>query len=408
MKKLKLAILFGRIGPYHNARINSLLPYFDVTCIESNGQDGQHHWKNVSAGARFEKITLFQDDSYLQNVSPSVIKKKVFDALDSFKPDLLAITGWYEKVVLSTLLWGIENNVPRIMMTESNERDFQRKGPKEFIKKRILKCCHAGVAGGKLSKQYFEKLDFKYNPIGIYFDIVDNNHFKKGSAAARKTPDRLRKLLSVPENYFFTSCRFIPKKNIKTLLLAYAGYVKKVKKPWSLILAGDGPLKNEIIVWVKELGLENLVKMPGYIQYSQMPAYYGLAKVFILPSTTEQWGLVVNEAMAAGLPVLVSEKCGCAPDLVKAGVDGFQFDPNHPEEIRDLMIRVASDKVKLNAMGKQSQKIVGEWSPENFAKSVKKASDYAFKTKHLDFNYFDKVLLKLLIYCPNSIYKSSE
>ncbi|HTA76994.1 MAG TPA: glycosyltransferase, partial [bacterium] len=159
---------------------------------------------------------------------------------------------------------------------------------------------------------------------------------------------------------------------------------------------------------IRELGLNDLVKMPGYIQYNQLPTYYGLAKVFILPSTTEQWGLVVNEAMAAGLPVLVSEKCGCAPDLVKNGVNGFQFDPYDQEKLSDLMIRISGQKAKLNAMGKQSQRIVSEWSPENFGKSIKRAGEYAFKTNHLDFNYLDKILIKLLIYCPNFIYRSSE
>ncbi|HTA76471.1 MAG TPA: hypothetical protein VK791_04880, partial [bacterium] len=228
MKKPKITISFGRIGPYQHARVNSLLPHFEVTYLESNGDDKSHHWKNAGAGARYQKITLFKDDSYLQTVPPAVIKKKVFDTLDIFKPDVLAITGWYEKVALSMLLWGIEHNVPRIMMTESNEMDFQRKGIKEFMKRRILKCCHSGVAGGKLSKQYFEKLDFKYNPLGIYYDVVDNAHFQKGSALARKSAAKFRKSLELPENYFFTSCRFIQKKNLKTLLLSYADYAKKV------------------------------------------------------------------------------------------------------------------------------------------------------------------------------------
>ena len=84
------------------------------------------------------------------------------------------------------------------------------------------------------------------------------------------------------------------------------------------------------------------VILAGFKQYDELPAYYGLASAFVHASTTEQWGLVVNEAMASGLPVLVSDRCGCAPDLVEDGVNGFTFDPYDVEALAGLMQRVAA------------------------------------------------------------------
>ena len=81
------------------------------------------------------------------------------------------------------------------------------------------------------------------------------------------------------------------------------------------------------------LGLDNDVIFPGFIQYDELPAYYGLAKAFIHASTVEQWGLVVNEALAAGLPVLVSERCGCAPDLVREGRERLHLRPDRYQSI---------------------------------------------------------------------------
>ena len=81
--------------------------------------------------------------------------------------------------------------------------------------------------------------------------------------------------------------------------------------------------------------------MPGFKQYDELPIYYGLAGAFIHASTTEQWGLVVNEAMAAGLPVIVSERCGCAPDLVENGRNGFTFDPYDVDALTHLMLKMA-------------------------------------------------------------------
>ena len=109
--------------------------------------------------------------------------------------------------------------------------------------------------------------------------------------------------------------------------------------PWSLVLLGDGPLKSDLCRLISDLRLDACVHLPGFKQYHELPVYYGLASAFVHASTTEQWGLVVNEAMASGLPVLVSNRCGCAQDLVKEGVNGFTFDPCNVEQLAQLMLK---------------------------------------------------------------------
>src|SRR5207244_4064698 len=102
-------------------------------------------------------------------------------------------------------------------------------------------------------------------------------------------------------------------KNLPRLLEAFAGYRRLAgDAAWELVLLGDGPLRPELVALLKDLELDGHVLLPGFKQYDELPAYYGLAGAFIHASTTEQWGLVVNEAMASGLPVLVSDRCGCA------------------------------------------------------------------------------------------------
>ena len=133
----------------------------------------------------------------------------------------------------------------------------------------------------------------------------------------------LRQRLGLPERYFLASARFIEKKNLSGLLHAYAAYRRATPDdPWSLVVLGDGELRPELERLRGELGLDDVVSFPGYRSYQELPAYYGLASCFVHASTTEQWGLVVNEAMAAGLPVLVSNRCGCAANLVQE--DGVQ------------------------------------------------------------------------------------
>jgi glycosyltransferase involved in cell wall biosynthesis len=87
-------------------------------------------------------------------------------------------------------------------------------------------------------------------------------------------------------------------------------------------------------------------------------------------STTEQWGLVVNEAMAAGLPVLVSNACGCTPELVADGRNGYSFDPFDQKALATLLLRLAADDCDRQAMGNASREIVKRWSPDTFAEGL--------------------------------------
>jgi glycosyltransferase involved in cell wall biosynthesis len=133
------------------------------------------------------------------------------------------------------------------------------------------------------------------------------------------------------------------------------------------------------------------------MQYDTLPAYYGLASAFILPSVIEPWGLVVNEAMAAGLPVLVSERCGCAQDLVQRGRNGFTFDPCDIEDQASLMLRLSSmPETQRSAMGLASQEIISRWTPELFAQNLEKAAQAARTAPRRSVSVLDRVILWLL------------
>jgi glycosyltransferase involved in cell wall biosynthesis len=121
-----------------------------------------------------------------------------------------------------------------------------------------------------------------------------------------------------------------------------------------------------------------------------------LAQVYIHASTTDQWGLVVNEAMASGLPVIVSDRCGCAPDLVSEGDNGYTFDPYNVNQLAELMIKMDSNDVDIKAMGRTSQNIISNWSPERFAQNLIQASGAAIKRPLKNLNIVDKILLKAL------------
>jgi glycosyltransferase involved in cell wall biosynthesis len=114
---------------------------------------------------------------------------------------------------------------------------------------------------------------------------------------------------------------------------------------------------------------------------------------------SETWGLTVNEAMAAGLPVLVSERCGCARDLVVEGRNGFTFDPCDVEALSKLMLRLSSTpEDQREAMGRASQEIIARWTPETFAEGLWRAVGAAHAAPRPSLSALDRVLLRLLVH----------
>ena len=228
-------------------------------------------------------------------------------------------------------------------MSDSARHDEPRRRPREAAKRRVVRLFSSGVVAGDLHKEYACALGLPAATVFAGYDVVDNKHFDRGARAARRAAARWRGRLGLPARFFLASSRFIARKNLLRLLDAYARYRRRAGAgAWGLVLLGDGELRADLERRIARADLAGQVILPGFRQYDELPAYYGLAGAFVHAATSEQWGLVVNEAMASGLPVLVSERCGCAPDLVSEGVNGFTFDPCDVDQLAGLMQRVAA------------------------------------------------------------------
>ena len=185
---------------------------------------------------------------------------------------------------------------------------------REWLKRRIVRLFAAALVGGAPQAAYARELGMPEEAIFQGYDAVDNVYFAEQAARVRDMAEVERARLDLPVRFFLAASRFVAKKNLFRLLDAYAAYRQRAGAgAWHLVLLGDGALRAQIESRIVRLDLIGRVMLPGFKQYEELPAWYGLARAFVHASTTEQWGLVVNEAMASGLPVLVSERCGCAP-----------------------------------------------------------------------------------------------
>jgi glycosyltransferase involved in cell wall biosynthesis len=353
--------------------------------------------KDLSVLDNFERNTLFPGTAYGERRF-SGIRETLKRVLNTTRPDVVCVNGWALPGSVETIAECMAADIPMVVMSESSMEDSARCYFAEAVKARVLTLFGASLVGGRRHREYLENLGVAPSRIFEGYDAVDNDHFQSGSERARLAADTLREALRLPRFFFLACARFESKKNLERLVEAYAAYRKHAStKAWQLVIVGDGMLRPEVVAISQELGLTESVRLPGSICYEELPAYYGLAKVFIHASTTEQWGLVVNEAMASGLPVLVSERCGCVPELVRPGCNGFTFDPLNTEDIAAKMVEISGPHCDTKLMGMESQKIVSEWGPSRFAAGLTLAAIAAMKAPRSKPRLFDRALLRVLM-----------
>jgi 1,2-diacylglycerol 3-alpha-glucosyltransferase len=400
--KPAVAVFFHHIGPYHYARLNAAADRLSVTGIEWSAT-GYDAWGAAESPARYKKISLFPKAT-ADYPGKAELRRAFYSALEQANPDVVAVNGWNNFGSLVAANCCMHRGIPMVVMSESARGDEPRTWWKEVIKRRIVNLYSAALVGGQRHVEYLIELGMPRERIFTGYDVVDNDYFGRRTAEIRNSKFGIRDKRGLPENYFLASARFIEKKNLTSLIRAYAEYRDRLKgtgvtdpgynrgAPWDLVLLGDGPLRETFNTQLSTLNLHSHVHLPGFKQYDELPVYYALANAFVHPSTTEQWGLVVNEAIASGLPVIVSERCGCVPELVQD--NGFTFDPMDEHELAAQMLKMttlADDERRR--LADASYGIAANFSPERFGEGLERAARVAMELAPRRFGVIDRALL---------------
>jgi glycosyltransferase involved in cell wall biosynthesis len=375
---MRVAVTFQRFGPYHHARLRAASASIDeVVGIEVNAADSTYNWSQIQGQEGFDRVTLFSQDE-AENPPFIEIQTRIHKALRSAQPDVVAIPGWSSQAAVAALSWSARTGTPSVIMSESSRRDSKRTRTLEWMKTRYVGCFSAALVGGQLHSDYLVQLGMNRDRIFAGYDVVDNDHFWTGARQARERGTLMGQDLGSSKPFFLAVSRFVEKKNLLRMIASYATYRAHIEvEPWDLVLLGDGPQRRQLADLGQKLSLEGSLHLPGFIQYEELPTYYGLAEAFIHPSTTEQWGLVVNEAMAAGLPVIVSNRCGCVPELVEPGGNGYIFNPLDEDDLAESMSKVHADPNRREKMGRRSLEVISEWDVSRFASGLLRAAETA-------------------------------
>jgi glycosyltransferase involved in cell wall biosynthesis len=394
--RMKLAVLFDMFGPYHLARLNALGATHPTLGIEIASRSTAYDWQPMEVETCFERRTLF-DVKDSSELSATQINRAIAAELDRFCPDVVFVPGWTSRGALSMLRWNLTHGIPSVVMSESTRRDRIRHAWREAIKRQVVASFGAAFVGGDPHKEYLAELGMGRECITLGYDVVDNAYFSQAAKAVRADGQRLRAQLGLPERYVLASARFIPIKSLLGLIEAFARF--RHLRPASqthLVLLGDGPDRAALEARRARLGLDNAILMPGFQQYDRLPIYYSLADCFLHLSRNEPWGLVVNEAMAAGLPVIVSKACGCSTNLVEDGGNGYLVGHDDLDGIAERLSRIDDDPALRERMAHRSSAIIADWGPQRFVAGATQAASIARQSRVRPQNVRARLLLATL------------
>ncbi len=370
----KVAVIWIDWYAYHLARFKAL--------VENSWLAGRVAGIELVGGAGVHGKLLFREDkrdalavttlfpkSGWADVSQIKAALALWKALDSLNPEAVLVPGYYTLPGLAAAVWAKAHGRRSILMTETTRDDHKRHLLREWGKATLIRSLFdRAIVGGKPHARYLQSLGFAQHRIAGTYDVVDNDFFARGTAELRRNGGPSD--YALPERYFLYVGRLAEEKNLGFMIDEFAGYCRNGGN-WSLVIAGDGPLNAELRQRAASSGVESRIHFCGMQTAGGLLPYYAFAGCFVLPSTREPWGLVVNEAMAAGLPLIVSNRCGCAEDLVESGQNGYLVDPAIPGSLESRLNDIAAlpDSAR-QLMGRQSRELIANYSPERWAAEV--------------------------------------
>lgn len=370
---MKVAYITNLRTPYRTLQLNefSKIENMELTVYYTDKPNENRKW-DLNKAFGFKEFDLkgykiFKKYGYINKGLLNIVKSN----------DLI-ITGAYEQpsyILLSIMCKIIKK--PYVLSFDGISCDrinIEERKFKKLIKNIVISNASAIFGNGEVSKQYFHKV-FNYPLEKIYNQYLTSDMDRINSLYEHKDSYRkeYRESLGILENdkVIIYSGRLIYIKNIDSVIKA----INKVdKKNLVLLITGGGELAQELTVLAEKLKVRVIIT--GFIQnQDELFKHYFAGDAFILPSICEPWGLVVNEAMCAGLPILVSNKCGCSKDLVVETHNGYLINPDDIQDIATKVYKLMYED-NLSVMGNKSKDIIKEWTFENSKKSLIKIIEY--------------------------------
>ncbi|MGO9088663.1 MAG: glycosyltransferase family 4 protein [Candidatus Sulfotelmatobacter sp.] len=302
-----------------------------------------------------------------------LLNRGLGQALAAAAPDVILCGGYSYIASWQALLWARSRSVPFLLWSESNRQDLRRgHALVEFLKAEFVQRCDAFVVPGRSAREYLRSQKIKETSIFTAPNAVDNDFFGSAAAMVRREASDRRRELGLPDRYFLFVGRLVAEKGVFDLLSAYAKLDNEVRQRTGLVFVGDGVSQRKLEEQAASISPGRVI-FSGFAQREQLAEYYAFAQALILPTYTDTWGLVVNEAMACALTAILSRAAGCAADLVKEHWNGLLIPPKDVAALTEAMTSLANHPELCVTMGANAVQHISHYSPAEWATGVARA-----------------------------------
>jgi glycosyltransferase involved in cell wall biosynthesis len=303
-----------------------------------------------------------------------LIRESQFDAV--ILPGYFYCTAW---IAIAAAKW---YGAPILFATDSHGLQSWRTQStwklrfKKWLVRQIFSLAEATLVSSTGGVEYLKSLGFSSGRIFLLPFVVDNDWWTKQAAKVDRNAVRATWKIPVEGSVALFCAKLQRWKGPMDLLEAFAR--ANILNSY-LVYAGDGPERRSLERRAVELGVSERVRFLGFVNQSQLPSVYCAADLFVLPSLFEPFGLVVNEAMLCGLPVVVSDHVGAKFDLVRPEENGYVFPAGNVEALATILQQILPDPQRRTRMGAEALRRMETWSPREYVDSVVKAVNWVGK-----------------------------
>ncbi|NBX69270.1 MAG: glycosyltransferase [Proteobacteria bacterium] len=328
-------------------------------------------------GYEYEFVTPrplpFKPKAVFESRCPELIEK-----LKSGNFDAIFCAGYGLWIDWQVIFFAIRNNIPLFCRPELNDLGVVRRGPRNWLRTRFLNWYFSKVSAflfiGKLARDGYLSMGGEVSKAFFAPYAVNNELFQLSNFTEEKKN-------SLKERFGFEKCelvllyvgRLVPRKGVDLIAQAVTQLRHKIKI--GLLIVGDGPERSALESEFDAIGLEKLV-FAGFQNQSKLSDYYHAADVLVVPSFVEPWGLVVNEAMASGIPVVASDRVGSAYDLIEPEKTGYIFKAGDSFSLAKKIEQVFEMKQGLGFSRSYIQRKVSNYSIQEAVRGFSAAMKY--------------------------------
>jgi glycosyltransferase involved in cell wall biosynthesis len=295
-------------------------------------------------------------------------------ALARQQADVIICCGWDSPALVYAALHARLTGTPFVLWSGStpSERSLARTLSLPAVKG-LVRLGDAWIAYGSRAKEYLVQLGAERRQVFRAFNTVALDFFAQGAELTDTERDALRAQLGIETRHVVLYCgNLLELKGLEDLMPAFAE-VARQRDDVTLLLVGSGPDETKYRAFCDAAGLGERVVFAGFVDRTQLPPYYGIADLLVLPSRSEVWGLVINEAMACGVPVLTTDVVGAVPDLLQEGINGYVVPVRHPDALCDAMLRFFADGTDRDAMSRAARTTVRPFTCAHMADAFEAA-----------------------------------